>query len=181
MPNKIIKRTEYEPDDEYPFGSVDIIAIIQGKKCNYRLEYLSEDKDDGNSNMLYMIQIHTDKPTYNLDELISENKLIETKTSEKMFAEYMELYDANNMEELEILMGEKIETHTWKQIYTGTLLEGMLKEKILKLDRLVTTKYVRNGLSRYVFVDPKITEIYKMSQKNKQTTSLDELTAPYGI
>ena len=154
MPNKIIKRTEYESNEEYPFGCVDIIAVIEGKKCNYRLEYLSEDKDDGNSNMLYMIRIYTDKPTYNLDELISEDKLKKTKTSDKLFAEYMEKCDADNMEELEIAMKKKMPNHTWKEIYTGTLLEGMLKEKIIKLDRLVTTKYVRDGLTRYVFTNP---------------------------
>ena len=57
MPNKIIKRTEIDPTEQYPFGCVDIIAVIQNIKCNYRLEYLSEDKDDGYSNMLYMIKI----------------------------------------------------------------------------------------------------------------------------
>ena len=57
MPNKIIKRTEIEPDEKYPFGCVDIIAVIEDIKCNYRLEYLSEHKDDGYSNMLYMRRI----------------------------------------------------------------------------------------------------------------------------
>ncbi len=57
MPNKIIKRTEIAPTEQYPFGCVDIIAIISNIKSNYRLEYLSKDKDDGYSNMLYIKKI----------------------------------------------------------------------------------------------------------------------------
>lgn len=96
------------------------------------------------------------KPSYNLDELISQNKLVMTKTAENQFKEYMEKFGVDNMKDLEKEMINHINNvleldFNWENVYTGTLLEGMLKEKIIKMKYLVASWYVRNSLTEYVF------------------------------
>lgn len=96
------------------------------------------------------------KPSYNLDELISQNKLVMTKTAENQFKEYMEKFGVDNMKDLEKEMINHINNvleldYNWDKVYTGTLLEGMLKEKIIKMKYLVASWYVRNSLTEYVF------------------------------
>lgn len=98
-----------------------------------------------------------DRMSYNRDELISQNKLVMTKTVEKIFKDYMDKYSVDNMKDLEKEMINHINNvleldYNWEDVYTGTLIEGMFKERIIKTEKLVSTKYVHNGLTRYVFV-----------------------------
>lgn len=61
--NKILERVEYKPDDEYKYGSVKIICMMYDEfwkiyhKVEYKLEYLSEERSDGYSKMLYFTEI----------------------------------------------------------------------------------------------------------------------------
>ena len=101
-----------------------------------------------------------DKPSYNLDELKSQDKLIMTQTAWDIYNDHMDRFNCKNLKELSKALVSAFKTgefkieydYLWEDIYAGILLEGMFKEKIIKIDRLVTTKYVQNGLTRYVFV-----------------------------
>ena len=60
MTNKIIERIEFDADDKYKYGSVKIIAMLEDSvidgifhKIEYKLEYLSSDRSDNYSKMLY--------------------------------------------------------------------------------------------------------------------------------
>ncbi len=61
--NKILERVEYEPDDEYKYGSAKLIGMIYDEsgeiyhKIEYKLEYLSEERSDDYSHMLYSITL----------------------------------------------------------------------------------------------------------------------------
>ena len=64
MSNKIIERVEFDADDEYKYGSVKIIAMLEDSvidglfhKIEYKLQYLSSDRSDNYSKMLYSKKI----------------------------------------------------------------------------------------------------------------------------
>ena len=54
--NRMIKRTETDPCPQYPFGRATIIAMISNIESVYELEYLSQDRDDGYSKMLWIFK-----------------------------------------------------------------------------------------------------------------------------
>lgn len=59
MNNRLLKRTELKETTEFPHGSVIIKAIISNIPMRYKLSYNTSDRDDGNSEMLWIINLNT--------------------------------------------------------------------------------------------------------------------------